>query len=247
MKINDEVARILSNSKIDACNLALPQGRLDRKLYISVNKVIKSIGGKWNRKVKAHVFNKSPTEIVEQILVTGEYTDAKKEYQFFETPDIIARRLIDIACISDGETVLEPSAGRGAIAKLINNKNRCNCVELNEENREYLFDNGFSLVGYDFLKHTQKYDVIVANPPFSKQQDISHVLHMIELSNRCVVSVMSASVLFRDNKKTTEFRNTIASLGGKIESLPDKSFVKSGTNVRTCILHVEKKIKRRTK
>jgi len=123
---------------------------------------------KWNRKEKAHVFNESPLEILDEILLTGEYTDQKKEYQFFETPENIALQLIEMANIQDGETVLEPSAGKGAIAKHI----KCDCVELNEENRSYLIANKFNLVGKDFLEFNQKYDVIIGNPPFSKQQDI---------------------------------------------------------------------------
>ena len=244
MRINEDVANVLGNSRIDGQELFLPEGQLDRKLYVAVNKVLVAIGGKWNRKAKAHVFSEPPQDIVEQILLSGEYTDAKKEFQFFQTPDELARRLVDIACIREGETVLEPSAGRGAIARIVNEELSCDCicdcVELNEDNRKYLTENGFYLVGDDFLECTKRYDVIVGNPPFTKQQDIDHVLHMIELSNRCVVSVMSSSVLFRDNNKTKEFREVVEDLGGTFEMLPEKSFASSGTNVNSCVVHIER-------
>ena len=235
MKIENDVSNILGNSRIEGNCLYLPEGQLERKLYLKVNQVLEAIHGKWNRKVKAHIFNESPSDILEEILLTGEYTNQKKEYQFFETPENIALQLIELANIQKGETILEPSAGKGAIAKFMKG---CDCVELNEENRTYLIENNFNLVGKDFLEFSNKYDVIIANPPFSKQQDITHVEHMMELAPK-VVSVMSSSVLFRTNKKTVNFRNEVKSLNGKFIKLPEKSFAESGTNVNACILLID--------
>ena len=235
MKISDDVANILANSTVEGKKLFLPEGQLDRKLYLSVDKVLKTIGSKWNRKGKAHLFPESPENIIEEILQTGEYTDAKKEYNFFETPEPLVEQLIEMTDIGEG-TVLEPSAGRGAIAKFLS----CDCVEMEEGNRKYLDKKGFSLVGKDFLQFNIPYDYIIANPPFSKQQDIDHVSHMIALARKRVVSVMSASVLFRDNKKTVEFRELINRWGGTITPLPEKTFRDSGTNVNTCVMEVTK-------
>ena len=235
MKISNDVANILSNSIVEGNKLFLPKGQLDRKLYVSVDKVLKAIGGKWNRKGKAHLFPESPENIIEEILQTGEYTDAKKEYNFFETPEPLVEQLLEMADIGEG-TVLEPSAGRGAIAKFLS----CDCVEMEEDNRKYLNENGFNVVGDDFLQFNTPYDYIIANPPFAKQQDIDHVFHMIALARRTVVSVMSASVLFRDNKKTVEFRELINRWGGTITPLPEKTFRDSGTNVNTCVMEVTK-------
>lgn len=236
MKINDAVANVLANSRVDGNKLFLPEGQLDRKLYVAVNKVLTAIKGKWNRGAAAHVFNESPIDTIDEILLTGEYVDQKKEFQFFETPTQLAEQLVEMADIQEGESVLEPSAGKGRIAKLMGS---CDCVELNQENREHLESNGFKLVGENFLELDNQYDVIVANPPFSKQQDIDHVNLMLDLAKRRVVSVMSASVMFRDNKKTVSFRERIKSLGGTIELLPEKIFAESGTNVRTCVVAVD--------
>lgn len=235
MRISDNVANILANSKIEENNLFLPDGKLDRKLYVAVNKVLTAIKGKWNRSAKAHVFNESPADTIEIILLTGEYTDQKKEFQFFEIPQFLAEKLVEMAEIRERETVLEPSAGRAGIAKLIDG---CHCVELDPDNRAFLVENGFPVVGSNFMDFIGSYDVIVANPPFTKQQDIDHVNRMIDSARRRVVSVMSASVMFRDNKKTVNFRARVGGLGGTIEMLPEKTFAKSGTNVRTCIVCV---------
>lgn len=236
MKVTNDVINVLANCTVSGNNLCLGDIQLERKLYVSVDKVLKALGGKWNRKAGAHVFDSCPNEKIEQLLYTGEYTDVKKEFQFFETPQPLAQRLIHMACVHSGETVLEPSAGQGAIAKFID----CDVIELNESNRTILLKAGFFIVGNDFLQFNNQYDVIIANPPFSKQQDIDHVNHMLDLAKRCVVSVMSASVLFRDNKKTVLFRERIENLGGEITPLPDDSFVTSGTKVKTCVVKVIK-------
>jgi hypothetical protein len=72
------------------------------------------------------------------------------------------------------------------------------------------------------------------NPPFERQQDIDHVLHAFKFlkpSGR-LVAIMSASVTFRENKKTLEFREFIRQ-HGHLEHNPEGSFKESGTMVNT--------------
>ncbi len=241
IKIDKDVINVLANSIIEENKLFLPQEQLERNLYLAVDKILKATGGKWNRKEKAHLFSKDVKDIIEEIVLTEEYSDTKKEYQFFETPFSIAKELVQLANVKQGETVLEPSAGKGRIASLISN---CHCIELNDDNRAYLEKTGYRVVGKDFMTFTKRYDVIIANPPFSKQQDIDHINHMIDLANRKVVSVASSSILFRNNKKTVLFRDKINLLGGTIKNLPEKSFVDSGTNVNACIICVKLPLKK---
>jgi type I restriction-modification system DNA methylase subunit len=236
MKISNEVADVIASSKVEGDKLYLPDTQLDRKLYTSVNKVLVAIGGKWNRSAKAHIFKTDIEEIIEEILASGEYTSEKKDFQFFETPPDVVDQLLDLADIRKGELVLEPSAGKGRIASRVP---CCDCVELNPINREYLKSSGYNVVGEDFLEFSGEYDVIIANPPFSKQQDISHIIRMVKLAKRRVVSVASASILFRTNKKTEAFRKFVDDMGGTITPLPEKSFSKSGTNVNTCIVCID--------
>jgi len=234
MKISNDVANVLGNGRVDDNRLYLPPEQLERSLYVAVNKVLEAIGGKWNRKERAHLFGKPVADILEEILLTGEYTDVKKEYQFFETPEHLAKDLVAMADIQPGESCLEPSAGRGAIAYYM--RPNVHCVELNPAFREVLVSDGFGVVGSDFLQFNHTYDVIVGNPPFTRQQDISHVTHMIELAKRRVVSVMSAGIKFRTNRKTLEFRELLDRQNGEIIDLPDKSFASSGTNVNAVIV-----------
>ena len=81
------------------------------------------------------------------------------------------------------------------------------------------------------------YDRVVMNPPFSRQADIMHVLHALQFlkPGGLLVSVMAASVTFRENKLTTDFRATVEARGGYIEPLPENSFKASGTGVNTVL------------
>ena len=84
------------------------------------------------------------------------------------------------------------------------------------------------------------YDRIVANPPFLRQLDIKHIQHALHFlkPDGLLTSVMSASVSYRSNKLTTEFRELIAARNGSIEELPDGSFKESGTLARTVIVTI---------
>ena len=237
MKIKDDVITVLANATVEGNSLRL-NGQLDRKLYLNVNKVLTAIGGKWKSAAKAHIFQTDPNDIIQDIILTGEFTDAKKEYQFFPTPPKLAERVVDMALIREGDRVLEPSAGRGNIAKLIRG---CDCIELMPENRQYLIDNGFNVVHDDFMTfESDDYDVIVANPPFCKCQDAEHISKMIHMAKRRVVAIGSAAILFRQDKKYQALRDLIEEFGGDITEVPDGAFKESGTNIRTVIVRVVK-------
>lgn len=243
MQVDKETMTILSRVTIEGNNIFLTCGQLDRKQYLNVNKVLETMGGKWNKKVKAHVYAEDPTEKLETILLTGEIK-FPENYGYFPTPEPVAKRLIELAGIMPHHSVLEPSAGQGAILKYIPACAKLDCVELLDDNVMALQKAGYNPIQADFLTVTNlltRYDRIIANPPFSykgyPQADIDHVLHMVNFlapSGR-LVSVMSGGVLFRENKKTMEFREFI-NLHGFIEPLPAGSFKESGTNVNTVVV-----------
>lgn len=241
MKINNEVLEVLENGRVDENKFYLPDTQLDRKLYTAVNKVLSALGGKWNRKAKAHIFDTDITDTIDEVLSTGEYTDKKKEFQFFETPQTIVDMILERAGDLLDKTVLEPSAGKGAIASQINAR-ELDVVELMDENRQFLVDHGYNVVGEDFLDEsiTKEYDVILANPPFTRQQDIDHVTKMIRLAKEKVVTIMSPSFTFRDNKKSKDFREMLDQYTTTIEEIDEGEFKESGTTIRTLLVTVEK-------
>ena len=241
MKISDDVIEVIEQGRIDDIHFYLPDIQLERQLYIKVNKVLSLLGGKWNRKTKSHVFNKNIENLIDNAILSGEITDIMKELQYFYTPSNIVSQLISLADIKETDRVLEPSAGKGAIAKELNKLCKTDVCEIHPEFRDILKEQNINIVGTDFLEYNPsfKYDKIIANPPFTRQQDITHVNHMIDICKGRVVSVMSASILFRENKKTIEFRNRINDLNGEFIELPIGAFKEAGTMVRTCIVVVD--------
>lgn len=242
MRIDDEVLAVLSRAETSGFELKLT-GQLDRKLYERTNKVLEAAGGKWNRKAKAHVFESEAFDRIDQIILSGEVEIPKDEFNYFPSPPAVVARLMELADISPGMQVLEPSAGRGAIAVACAEKGAdVDCVELMEANYNALCaDDRLKRVKRGcFLEHgvIEAYDRIIMNPPFARQQDIKHVTHALKFlkPGGKLVSVMASSVGFRENRLTNEFRDLIAERGGRIEALPEGAFKESGTMVRTVIV-----------
>lgn len=261
-ELSPEVIEVLKKCTVDGLTVKLPEGQLDRKTYTDVKNKLELIGGKWKGgKVMGFVFNEDPLELLEQI-ANGENRNLKKEFQFFATPDKLADRLVELADIKDGQMILEPSAGQGAIIKAIikafpramKHQNDEPCVtidycELMPVNQTMLgklchCKHRHSFMGEDFLSFepTQLYDRIIANPPFSKNQDIDHVSHMYKhLKNGGrLVSIMSRHWMESSNKKEVAFRNFLDEVAAEIELIDAGEFSESGTNIATCIVIINK-------
>ena len=166
---------------------------------------------------------------------------------FFPTPKAIVEKMLDEADIKPGEKVLEPSAGKGNIADAIRENhpdNALDVVEWNASLNELLTEKGHNVVGVDFLQHSGEYDKIIMNPPFEKGQDIDHIRHAYSLLNDGgrVVCIMSEGPFFRSDKKATEFREWLDSLGGVSEKLPEGAFKSSerSTGVNTRLVVIDK-------
>lgn len=252
MLVSQDVLLAIESAALDGPCLRLT-AQLDRKAYEAVNKVLAAAGGAWNRKMKAHVFDGDAAEAVEPILLTGEVRLTKQEFGQFDTPLSIAARVIHEAGIASGMMVLEPSAGIGNIAvAAIGNGGIVHTVEIDpERNAKLVMRIAAShapaaqhCTGQhaDFLSLDPNpvYDRIVMNPPFAKQADIKHVLHALKFlkPDGKLVAIMSASVGFRTNRITEEFRHFVTERGGSIEPLPDDSFKEAGTAVRTVLVTI---------
>lgn len=242
MKISESVLSVLSVAETDG-NILFLTGDLDRKMYLETNKVLEAAGGKWNRKLNGHLFETDAGSRLDEILTTGEVDVPKDEFNFFPSPPDVVSRLMDEAEIVAGMTVLEPSAGDGAIAsKCLMAGAIVDCRELMPQNYDKLKQtagyNSVTLVDFLALEPVPKYDRVVMNPPFMKQLDIVHVTHALKFlkPGGRLVSVMSSSVLYRKNKRTTDFLAMVDSYGGVIDKLPDESFKSSGTKVGTVVV-----------
>lgn len=167
---------------------------------------------------------------------------ANLDLNFFETPPAIVDRLINAVDLKGSDSVLEPSAGQGAIADAVAKHvgHGIHVVEIAPERAEVLHRQGHNVLVSDFLSVNPRpvYDVVLMNPPFSHQRDITHIEHAIKFLSEGgrLAAVASAGVLFRGDKRSVAFREHIARLGGTIEQLPEGSFSGSGTDVNTVIV-----------
>lgn len=244
MKIEQNVLEVLSSATVKG-NKVFLHGELDRKLYTNVNTVLEAAGGTWNRKDKAHVFESNPEKIIDEIILTESIDIPKNDFDFFPTPKKVVDKMISIATLKDGYSILEPEAGRGAIAfECLNSgkKVQVDCFEISPESCEYLREHAVSrVVCGDFLSmqpvESAKYDVALMNPPFSNKADIKHVMHAVKFMKPIgiLVAVMSSGVTFRKDKLTSEFRDFVDISGGFFEPLPEGSFKESGTMVNTVL------------
>jgi methylase of polypeptide subunit release factors len=182
-----------------------------------------------------------------------ELEDKVRRYKiagFFPTPRPVANKVYNYADITPEHSVLEPSAGNGWLADAIAERSgrkpsQIDVVEYNYDLRQILTLKGYHVVGNDFLEYDkQKYDRIVMNPPFEKDQDIIHVKHAYSLlkPHGRVVAIMSSGVKFRSTGQAPAFRSWVDEKGGTIEDLPEGSFKSSfiTTGVNTVIVTIDK-------
>jgi protein-L-isoaspartate O-methyltransferase len=251
-KLSEEVLAILSTANVEGNCVKLTCGNLSvnkegRKLYLDVNKALEAIGGKWNRKAQGHIFASDPEEALDNAILTGEVTPPSKN-GYFPTPKAIVMKMCDLADITPGQDVLEPSAGQGAIStELYHRGAKVFACELLEANRKVLLEDGmppitlFSEPDFMQLETHLKFDRVVMNPPFEKRQDIKHVLRAFQFlePGGKLVSVMSSGIKFREDRMGQDFRNFVEEHDGQIIDLPEGSFKESGTGVNTVIVTIE--------
>jgi len=243
-----KLSESLSKCTIRGNVLSLPPVTDPLPHYTEMRKALINAGGVYKR--SSFVFPSDVLPYLERI-TGGEKVNIKKEFQFFATPPHLAERLVEMADISSPDLmVLEPSAGQGAIVKALLAKEPgliVHAYELMDINRSIVEKiKDCVVLGDDFLKrnvvHEPLFDRIVANPPFSKNQDIEHIMYMYKSLNKGgrIVTIASKHWQFSKNKKETEFRNWLEEIGAVWEDVEAGEFKESGTNIATCIIIIDK-------
>lgn len=254
-RVDPEALEILRTGLHIDGNRVQITAKLARPLYVKVNEVLEMLGGKWNRAAKAHLFEEDAQGALEDVIKFGEYVDLQKQLQFFETPPVTADKVVARACanfvkLGDHLQFLEPSAGKGRIVEAIRRMCSTIVVDAYEINPDFRQSHLLGLVNgacnvRNFLEvdptHHCKYDAALMNPPFSRLQDIAHVLHAFQFlkPGGILVSIMSPAWTYRTDKRAAAFRDWFLTHHLPTwEMLPDNSFASSGTNVRTGMLTV---------
>lgn len=237
-----QLAESLLKCRIEGNTLYLPpisDGALPN--YNDVRKALLNAGATYKK--NSFIFPTDAQPFIDR-LIGGESVNIKKEFQFFATPDALADRLVELAEMHETDSVLEPSAGMGSIVKAIQREfpgKEVDCCELMPINQNVLLEmNGANLVGEDFLQYTpmSTYDRIIANPPFSKNQDIDHIMRMFSMlrTGGRLVTIASKHWQNSSNKKEKAFRTFLEAANAEIYELESGAFKESGTSIAAVII-----------
>ena len=252
------VLDILKRCTVDGLVVKLPAEQLEKEVYEEVKKKLMLIGGKWKGgNTQGFVFEEDPTALLAEIADGGD-RNLKKENQFFPTPKDIAEQMISyLPAVGPSMKILEPSAGDGSLIKAFRAAYPdipVDCFELMELNRKKLAEiPGANIIGNDFIETVSidtynlvrgQYDIIIANPPFTKNQDIDHIMSMYEClkPGGTIITLASPSWTFGNQHKQVVFKEWLETHEVYPVTLPDKSFVRSGTGITPVLLQIQKPI-----
>lgn len=166
---------------------------------------------------------------------------------FYPTPEALARRLLEGLKWDYIESVLEPSAGKGDLARVcaglrkqagyngyyptseyswydaISNAD-IDCIEIDPALRAVLEQQNFRVIHDDFLTYeTQKrYHLIAMNPPFDR--GAAHLLHALDLMERggeirCILNAETLRNLYSDQRR--ELAKRLKDLNAEVEFVQD--------------------------
>ncbi len=244
--LSTEVRAVLERSSITADSVTLPPEQLTN--YKQVNAVLEAAGGKWNKKARCHLFPSDPREALGLALQTGQIIDKakarKKERQAFYTPAGVARDVVILADVRD-KTVLEPSAGHGAIAKAIRGVEPLLlwCIDIAAEAVEALKADRFYVTQGDFLDKYPaasdgRYQRIVMNPPFTLKADAKHVRHAF--THWLADDGLLTSIVCDDGQDRPDLRAIDPDTYQVVMRYPAGTFKESGTNIATLVIQLRK-------
>ncbi len=234
--------------------IKLPDVQLDRKVYMAVKKTLEGIGAKWKGgKTQGFVLGEDKAELFARLQDNPDY-NYQQSTQFFETPPAVCDQircmialLYDDYDSFDDIRILEPSAGRGALINTIHNYqinatiHYCELDSYNQSVLQEIWNTEFLCDDFMQLDEKEKFDLIVANPPFTRGTAQKHLAKMTKhlKENGEIICVMPEGWRERYTKEL-EVLEDQEDLFFKERACPDKAFKSSGTNIKTVIVVIQK-------
>ncbi|MFW5531604.1 MAG: DEAD/DEAH box helicase family protein, partial [Segatella copri] len=167
---------------------------------------------------------------------------------YFPTPEPLGYKMVEWAGLGEGDSVLEPSAGHGAIARYVPKTNEMVSIEPSQSLFTKLQLKAGGL-GRKFLNNTfenyalnNKHDVIVMNPPFGKAgalaiQHVDKAFKHLDEGGRIVAIIPRGST----DKKFDNWYNEQKNVAMRAEvNLPDILFQQAGTRVACRVVVLDK-------
>lgn len=168
-------------------------------------------------------------------------TEVSKDLQFYRTPDSVADMLVEQAYPSNGDRILEPSCGDGALLEALRrHANRRNLSDVRSVAIEYdagraaaCEAKGWRVQRANFLQvaPSPTFDIVIMNPPFygkHYQKHVEHARKFLKPGGRVLAILPITAVT--DHGYIDPGRGW-----DKWKDLPVGSFSESGTNINTGI------------
>lgn len=250
----NSVREVLENTSFGENFAKLPDVKLSRELYDSVNNVLERLGGKWNSKNKRHDFYYNPKHGVEIYLNSGHLPE-KNPLAFFPTPskildDILLDCNINSVLHYSEHKFIETSAGTGAIADYVisnfySDKATYTFIEIDKIRAGVLqrkFQNypNVHVINSPFEDFTSEsvYDIAIINPPFSVEGNasiwIDHLKGTYDLLNpKGYMACVTPDFFHKSDKKHEEFKKWLFAQGFSYFENEKDAFKESGTKVKT--------------
>ncbi len=174
--------------------------------------------------------------------------DSREGTDYYPTPEPLGFMMNQWGRIGEGESVLEPSAGHGAIARYVPRENPLTAIEPSQS----LFSklqikaggNGrkFENTVFEDYNVVNKHDVVLMNPPFGAggRLAVDHVakaFQHLEEGGRIVAIIPRGSTDKKFDKWYEEQKDAVltAEIG-----LPDITFERAGTSVNCRVVVIDK-------
>lgn len=178
---------------------------------------------------------------------------------YYATPEPLGFKMVQWLNLAEGEEVLEPSAGHGAIARYFPNNVRSLAIEPSDALFTMLAlntggvdkDNAAQASGknkfvqngtFEDLKTINKYDAIAMNPPFGHAgataiEHLEKAWQHLRNSGRIAIIVPTGAMDKKMEKWFDEHKNAV--VVGEIK-LPSVTFQQAGTSVSTRMLLIDR-------
>lgn len=251
-KLHEDVIDIAKASTLDGNRLILPLERLSLERYKRFKAAMEKLGGKWKTGAQAFVFAGSAMDALGTVLNSGTFFDKKKEWQQFDTPEALADDLAMHGAINQGDIVLEPNVGMGALAlaaKTVGAK--VYGIDIDKDRLPSANVHCEATLCGDFLAITpatlprgwpRQFTRILMNPPFHGSQDLAHVAHALQFlePGGVLCSVMASGWDARRDKKSKAMLATFEDLITYDDEIEAGTFSESGTQVKSHFIVIHK-------
>ena len=170
---------------------------------------------------------------------------------YFPTPEPLGFKMVEWANMTESDTVLEPSAGHGAIARYVPGENLLTVIEpshslmgklmLNAKGTGRTYNDGM----FEDYNVRNKHDVVVMNPPYGVggKTAVEHVSkafdHLSEGGRVIAIIPEGPSSDKRMDAWLNSEKGKAAVVTGEVH-LPACTFGRAGTSVRTKIVVIDK-------